>query len=294
MRRHLRLPVLCLIGLAAVPVLAVKDDKPRAVRGQLVVVGGGKPVESIYRRALELAGGPGARVVVVPQASQYVEFSGQKCVDYWKGIGAERVEAVYDLSDATAAAAMLESADLIWFCGGSQTRLMESLTGSGLHEVVRKRYEDGAVVCGTSAGAAVMSRRMILGPAGPRGTPEARYAAVGDGLGLFPDAVIDQHFLKRKRQDRLRRVVLENPALLGVGIDEGTAIVVSGRRFEVVGDSQVVVFDARTLAGVGAVPVVGLPVGTEDRPLDSLTLSPGQRFDLDEGLLAETSGATGN
>jgi cyanophycinase len=121
---------------------------------------------------------------------------------------------------------------------------MKALEGTGVPDVIARRYRDGAVVGGTSAGAAVMSAIMLTGDADLQSiTVGATKTAAG--LGLWPEVIVDQHHLKRQRQSRLISLVLEHPTLVGVGIDERTAAIVSGSRFEVIGESSVLVIDAR-------------------------------------------------
>jgi cyanophycinase len=286
MRPRWGYPATALIGALVLPIAVQKDGMDRPRTGQLVVVGGGVAVPAIFRRALDTAGGPSAYVVVVPHASTDPQDTARRCVEYWSEAGAERVEPLLDLADPSARRALTE-ADLIWFCGGSQTRLMEALRTADLVDLLRERFRAGAVVGGTSAGAAVLSRVMIAGPAGPRGTPEARLARVEEGLGLWPEVVIDQHFLRRNREERLRGVVAENPTLLGVGIDECTAVIVRGRELEVVGESQVVLLDARAAAAAG--PPSGPMDGAGAVAIESIRLEPGSRFDLETGPLAATA-----
>ena len=119
-----------------------------------------------------------------------------------------------------------------------------ALDKAGLVEVIQQRHAAGLVIGGTSAGAAVMSSVMI-----PR-SPESPGLVAGNtpaipGLGLVPELIIDQHFVRRKRMNRLVGVVIDHPGLIGVGIGESTAIIVSGRRFRVMGKNSVVVIDSR-------------------------------------------------
>ena len=123
----------------------------------------------------------------------------------------------------------MESAALIWFPGGDQVKLMKAFEGTGVPEVIARRYRDGAVVGGTSAGAAVMSSIMLTGDADLQSITVGA-TKTAPGLGLWPQAIVDQHHLKRQRQSRLISLVLEHPALVGVGIDERTAAIVSGAR----------------------------------------------------------------
>ncbi|HWE40581.1 MAG TPA: cyanophycinase [Isosphaeraceae bacterium] len=212
-------------------------------KGRLVIIGGGAMNVEMRRQVLDLAGGPKIHVVALPQASNDPK-AGTLLVDRWQAAGAEDITAL-DLADPTKAVETVAKADLIWIRGGSQTRLMTALKGTGVPEAIRRRFQGGGIVAGTSAGAAVMSQMMIAG-VNRRAAPMQPIMA--QGLGLWPDAIVDQHFLKRNREWRLKATVLEHPTLLGVGIDELTAVVVSGREFEVIGPSSVVVLDARKLA----------------------------------------------
>lgn len=239
------------LGLATILVpsrLRAADERsspmpmPTAPKGRLVIIGGGAMDDDLRRRVLDLAGGTKARVVALPQASNDPN-AGPLLVDRWTKAGAEHVTAL-DISDPQKAVETVARADLIWIRGGSQTRLMGALKGTGVPEAIRRRFRDGAIVAGTSAGAAVMSEMMIAGV--DRRPP--MHAIMGQGLGLWPEAIVDQHFDRRQREWRLKATVLEHPELLGVGIAESTAVVVSGREFEVLGPSTVVVLDARKLA----------------------------------------------
>ena len=151
----------------------------------------------------------------------------------------------------------LDSATGVWFCGGDQARLTGVIGGHRLPPRHPCAVPDGAVVGGTSAGAAIMSDSMITGDQTPPGDSTGYYGdeypaiarhriEVLPGLGFLHGAIVDQHFIKRERHNRLLSAVLERPSLLGVGIDESTAIEVSpDGRWHVLGESDVVVYDAR-------------------------------------------------
>jgi cyanophycinase len=239
-------------------------------RGQLVIVGGGELVRSILEKTLEVAGGTSARVLVVPHASEDLE-SGYRMVELWTELGAERVD-VLDLTDTPAALELIKDADLIWLKGGQQERLMAVLQAAGLVDAIRDRFADGATIGGTSAGAAVMSRLMIAG--GPRTAEDQALLRprLGSGLGLWPEAVVDQHFLRRNRLPRLMSVVNDHPGLVGVGIDECAAVLVRGQHFEVMGESRVVVIDARHARKHHGVPTIAM-------------LDPGTVYHLERGIL---------
>lgn len=212
--------------------------------GALVVVGGGGTPDSVVQVLFAHSGGRGARMVVLAQASSRPE-AGEESVAYWKGKGFEHVESL-DLTDAVAARAAIESATLIWFPGGDQSRLLDAIEKADLAGAIRARHEAGAVVGGTSAGAAVLSPWMIVGgDTADLTVVRPGSVAVKEGLALLPGTIIDQHFLKRQRFNRLLSAVLDHPDLIGIGIDEKTAILVRGSHVDVLGDSGVLVIDAR-------------------------------------------------
>lgn len=213
--------------------------------GAIVAVGGGGTTARIVARTLELAGGRAAIVVVLPQASA-LDGAGDSSVKMWLDAGAQSVRKV-DLTDPRAREA-LESATLIWISGGDQNRFMKAIAGTGLDDVIRSRHRAGAVVGGTSAGAAVLSQRMITGDADLQSLT-AGSTRLAKGLGVWTAGIFDQHFLRRQRTNRLLSAVLDHPELIGVGIDEATAAILHRGRLEVVGRSAVVVLDPRGRGG---------------------------------------------
>lgn len=251
MLRFLRLVVI-LLSLGT----AVHAQSP----GAIVAVGGGGTTDRIVARTLELAGGSKAVVVVLPQSSALAD-AGDSSVKMWREAGAKSAKKV-DFRDP-AARTDLEAATLIWMPGGDQNRFMKAIEGTGLDDVIRARNRAGVVVGGTSAGAAVLSARMITGDADLQSLGSGK-TILAKGLGLWSGALVDQHFLKRQRTNRLLSAVLENPGLIGVGIDEATAAIFHGDRIEVIGRSAVIIFDARE-ARVEATPPGGIVAGKNIR-----------------------------
>jgi cyanophycinase len=225
--------------------LAISAPAQPAPKGRLVIVGGGGVPDLVLKRALELAGGSAAPIVVFPQASELAD-TGDVAAEMWKNAGATNVRWM-PLTDPAAARQAVESAAFIWFPGGDQAKLMKAFEGTGVPDVIARRYRDGAVVGGTSAGAAAMSAIMLTGDADLQSI-RVGATKTAPGLGLWPEAIVDQHHLKRQRQSRLISLVLEHPQLVGVGIDERTAVIVSASRFDVIGESSVLVIDARHAA----------------------------------------------
>jgi cyanophycinase len=261
--------------------------------GSLVIVGGGPIPDAINQRFFELAGGRGkARIVVFPMASAAGAQSGaEKAASFARMGAASAVSMQLTRQDAAAdsVARILGQATGIWFPGGDQNRLTAAILGTAVVDSIRSRYRHGAVVGGTSAGAAVMSDPMIGGderrPGGARPdttqnwiTIERDDVVLVPGFGLLPNVAVDQHFLRRRRHNRLISVVLEHPAVIGVGIDESTALVVSpSDRWEVIGASQAVIYDARRSTQTGA----RATLGAADIQLH--VLPPGSRFDPTTG-----------
>lgn len=210
-------------------------------RGRLELHGGGS-IDPGYRpRLLAEAGGPAARLVLVPHASAVPE-NWQVSMDRWRSVGAHHAENL-DLTNLERAVAQIEEADLVWLGSGDQVRLVNALAASPLREALRRRYREGLHVAGISAGVAALSAVMITGEEAD-GVTGATHVA--PGLGLWQEVILDQHVLARERLGRLERAVRDHPGLIGVGIDEDTSVTVErGRLLTVRGDSVAVVVRVR-------------------------------------------------
>jgi cyanophycinase len=265
---------------------------PPRPKGSLVIVGGGSRDEAMMRRFIELAGGPGrARIAVLPMASEEPEASGAEVVAELDSLGADAFVYLVTHAQADSAAIVqrLDSATGIWFGGGDQQHLTAAIGGTATLRAVQARYQTGAVVGGTSAGAAIMSDSMITGDQTPPGDTTGYYGdeypavarrriEVLPGLGFLHGAIVDQHFLRRERHNRLLSAVLERPSLIGVGIDESTAIEVSPNgHWHVLGESDVVVYDARR----SRLAPASSPLGATDIRVH--LLPPGSEYDPASG-----------
>jgi cyanophycinase len=144
-------------------------------------------------------------------------------------------------------ARMIRAADGIFLGGGDQVHLMATIGGSAMARAIRDAHAAGTPVCGTSAGAAALTETILAnGEPDERGEHQEMY--MGPGLGLLGfHTMIDTHFAERRRLHRLFMAVARNPELLGLGIDEDTALVVRGCRAEVVGSGGVTFVDGRTI-----------------------------------------------
>jgi cyanophycinase len=229
---------------------SVETDQPVVVAkslvmgsGKLVICGGGVLPIQLRNRFIELAGGPTARVVVITTASAYADTDKMETkLGFWREQKLGNLTILHTRSRQTADepefASPLRDATGVWFVGGNQNWLTETYLGTLTEREIRGVLARSGVVGGTSAGAAIMSPVMIR-----RDRPEIE---TGPGFGFLPGTVVDQHFLKRHRQGRLLKVLGSHPELVGLGIDEGTGVVVEGNRLSVVGDSQVVVCSPAT------------------------------------------------
>lgn len=209
-----------------------------ASEGSLVICGGGDVPPAARRKFMELAGGEEAKLVIIPGGEED-ESSFASYFDVWKEyepltfhmLNAKSRDQAND-PDFTS---ILDEATGVWLGGGQQdwliNRYANTLVESKLHELLKRK----GVIGGTSAGAAVMSAVMVAG--GGRKNP-----TVGKGFGFMPGVVVDQHFLKRNRFLRLRSVLDVHTGLIGLGVDEQTAMVysIATDRLEILGDSYVV------------------------------------------------------
>lgn len=223
-------------------------------RGPLMAIGGSEDkagARRILRHFYTLAGGDAARLVVVPTASEDRQAAGQAHMDIFQSFGAASVQIlpVFQRQDAIDPAHLipLQEATGIFLVGGNQLRFSALLGGTPLAQAIRRANANGVLVGGTSAGAAVLCEHMIaFGQQGS--TPIQRMINFAPGLGLTNRLIIDQHFSQRLRTGRLMAAAAYNPFLLGVGIDEDTAIVIeAGNRLRVIGQHSVVIVDCNSL-----------------------------------------------
>lgn len=235
------------------------DKAADVVHGKLVICGGGALPAQLRNRFIELAGGPAARIVIITTASVYADTDKMEAkLAFWREQAFASLSVLHTRSRRTANEAgfaqPLRDATGVWFVGGNQNWLTDTYLGTLTEQEIRGVLTRAGVVGGTSAGAAIMSPIMIR-----RDRPQLE---TGPGFGFLPGTVVDQHFLKRNRQGRLLKVLDSHPNLMGLGIDEGTGVVVEGNRISVVGDSQVIVCCSSS-ASEGTERVQSLAAGAE-------------------------------
>lgn len=222
------------------------DFRQRFKGGALIISGGGQLPPEIRQRFVELAGGASARIVVIPAyAADEKQQAGLR--DVWRPFGVTDVRVLQadsrEQSDRPDFSGPIKMATGVWLSGGQQEWLAARYVNSRVELELQQLVKRGGVIGGSSAGAAVMSQVMI-----EQGLDTA---TLGTGLDLLPNAIIDQHFLKRSRLNRLLRVLDQQPTLIGFGIDEGTALVVqvAKGRLGVLGNSYVMVCVPQTEQG---------------------------------------------
>lgn len=203
--------------------------------------------KTILQHFVDLAGGADSRIAVLATASSLGDLIVDEYRSLFTGLGAGEVRALRPMSRSEAnedsAAIILEGVTGVFLTGGNQSRLTSVVAGTSIGSKLLEVNRSGAVVGGTSAGASAISTHMVaFGASGD--VPKQRMSQLSAGLGLLPNVIIDQHFSKRNRIGRLLSLVAHSPTLLGIGLDEDTAVVVGyDDILEVVGRGVAVIVD---------------------------------------------------
>ncbi|MCX7609995.1 MAG: cyanophycinase [Ignavibacterium sp.] len=228
-------------------------------KGHLVIIGGVHTTET-SKKFVELAGGNNAKIIIIPNAGSNPIKNSELHKKEFEELGAKADYLLFtrETADADSNIKKMNWANAVYFLGGDQSDLTRDMLGTKLLQKVYDIYNNGGVVGGSSAGAAVMSEVMITGNELLNKDSTSAFISIqkgnietAKGFGFIKNAIIDQHFLKRKRHNRLISLMCEYPYLLGIAIDESTAIVVyPDDTFQVIGDNQVVVYDPTTSKNV--------------------------------------------
>jgi cyanophycinase len=239
--------------------------------GHLLIAGGDALGRAIPQKFVELAGGTNARLVIIPTASENWRIYNGDELRFQK-LGVTNITYLHTQNRKTANTKSfnrpLQTATGVWFSGGRQWRLADAYLGTSVQTNIQTVLDRGGIVGGDSAGATFIGSYLV------RGDTQSNVKMMGDhevGLGLLKNAGIDQHLLRRNRQFDMVEVIEAKPHLLGIGIDESTAILVTGDRLEVVGASYVAIYDHETMKAT-------------KQPF--FLLAPGQAFDLAKRELA--------
>lgn len=275
-------------------IVSVDSVGSQKSKGNLVIIGGGKRPDYITNKMIELAGGYDAKFAVIPMASSVPMESALDQKEDLERLGVKNIEII--LCDSLSANSVsvlnkIKGVNAVYFTGGDQALLTKALLGTKLLKEIKNIYNNGGVIGGTSAGAAVMSKIMITGDEllssdSTRSFIEIRKGNIKttEGFGFVTSAVLDQHFIRRKRHNRLITIILENPELLGIGIDESTSILVkSDNTFEVLGEREVIVYDASESKDID-VNLLGLLSASN---MKMHILISGDKFDLKNKRIIE-------
>lgn len=234
--------------------MSPSPHRQEQARGYVIPIGGAEERTGsmrVLRRFAKLCGGRNAQIVIIPTASSLPD-AGERYIEIFTKIGVSRAISlpISERSDAEREEYIeqFNGATGIFMTGGNQLRLSTILGGTLMAQKIRRLNAAGVHVAGTSAGAAIMPEHMIAG--GSMGlSPQADGVNLAPGLGLTNAVIIDQHFSQRDRLGRLLTAVSYNPFLLGVGIDEDTAIFIPPDRvFEVEGSGSVTIIDPEHLS----------------------------------------------
>jgi cyanophycinase len=215
--------------------------------GNLFLVGGGFRPKTLMKHFVDLANG--GTIIVLPLASERAGFAGAEEAKLLRNVGAKDVRIIHidDRRDSYRKSYidMIRNSGGVWFTGGDQVKIVKKLLDTPLLDAIIEMRQRGGVVGGTSAGTACQSDIVITGKVNDYGVVSAGNVETTRGLGLIKDVILDQHFVRRNRSNRLLSVVLENPNFVGIGIDESTAIWVKpDGTIMVLGSSVVMMFDA--------------------------------------------------
>lgn len=257
-------------------------DSPRGV---LMVIGGAEDKlgkRTVLTRFARLAGGSTGSIAVISTASALGDTVTEVYRAIFERLGVADVRGLRPQTraeaDDPACAAMLDDVTGVFMTGGNQNKLSSIVAGTRLGDAIKGAYDAGAVVGGTSAGASVVTTHMVANGA-EGATPKERMVQLAAGLGLIDGVIFDQHFTQRNRYGRLLALVAHSPSLLGVGVDEDTALVVTeGRYTEVVGKGAVTIFDGSRMTTGAYAAKRTQPLLVSNVVLHSLPA--GARFDL--------------
>jgi len=243
---------LLLIILYFTSLLSCTESKTQP-EGSLYIIGGGKRPPEMVKEMMTLSGADkDGTIVILPMASAEPDTSAYYASSQFMEQGAEKIEVLkLDNNDLTMQErSALLNASLVYIPGGSQARFMDTLENTDIAATLMTAYRGGAMIAGTSAGAAVQSELMITGDqhfhseyTGYFRSIEANNIVTIPGLGFLKNTLIDQHFIKRQRLNRLISACIDHPDFMGIGIDESTAIHVKDGIARVSGLSQVIVLE---------------------------------------------------
>ncbi|MCE9560705.1 MAG: cyanophycinase [Planctomycetes bacterium] len=260
---------------AKVPFPPAKPPEAVVPKGTLMIIGGGGSTPEMWERFIKASGGPDALIVVIPTALEdpLPATVGEESI--LKKFGAKNIKSLHTRDPKEANdpkfSEILTKAGGVWFGGGRQWRFVDAYGGTKTEERIHEVLARGGAIGGSSAGASIQSEYM------PRGHPLGNTVMAAEGyekgFGFLPGCAVDQHFFARKRTGDMTGLMKKYPQYLGIGLDEATAIVVTGSTAEVIGKSKVAFYDT-----------------TKKREADEADydeLKPGDKYDLKKRVKIE-------
>jgi cyanophycinase len=222
-------------------------------KSTFIAIGGGElaDADSIVDRLVEaLKDRPNGRILVLTVATNEPEAAAEKYNSLFRSRGVKHVDTL-DISErkhalSKRAISKVERADALFFTGGDQLNITTLLGGSPLGDAITKKTLDGVIVAGTSAGAAMMSKWMIISGDSDK-APNVGGVEIAPGMDLFDSMIIDTHFSQRGRHGRLLAAIAHFPQAIGVGLDERTAVFIKGNKLRIVGDGVVTIMDGSSV-----------------------------------------------
>lgn len=233
--------------------IEIKESLKTAKKGTIIIIGGGTTPKYVRKKIIEASGGKEAKILIVPFAdSEPEEIAKESKIEFDKfplkkvtylKLNKNKVDFPENLKKA-------EEATGVFFLGGDQNTLVKILKGTKVLEKIKDvYYKKGGVISGTSAGTAVISKIMITGK--EKTDKEDNFKVIkkdnvitSEGFGFMDNVIIDQHFIKRKRHNRLMTLSLEHKNLPCIGIDEETAVIIKDDKLEVSGENSVIIYDS--------------------------------------------------
>jgi cyanophycinase len=229
------------------------NQPSQSTHGQLVIIGGAEDKKNdckVLREFIRQSGGRQAHILVMTVATDLPGEVGSDYLDVFERLGVEEVKILdtkdREDADRSEGLELLQWATGVYFTGGDQARITACLKDTEFDRLIHERYNQGLVIGGTSAGAAMMPEMMIVKGDGET-NPRVEVVEMDQGMGFLPGVVLDQHFSQRGRIGRLLSALAQQPVVLGLGIDENTAIVVNGDVFEVIGEGAVTIVDVANI-----------------------------------------------
>jgi cyanophycinase len=256
---------------------------------KLIAVGGGEMADSkdaLHEILTYLEGKRDARLTVMTVATNESDGASAKYNNLFRGKGVKHVDVVdveqRDDSFNQTALKKIENADAIFFTGGDQLNITSLLGGTPLHNLIHERFKDGVLIAGTSAGASMMSSSMIISGESDV-PPKVSGVEIAPGMNMIDGTIIDSHFSQRGRHGRLLTAIAHYPQVLGLGIDERTALVFQNGGFKVIGEGVVTIFDGSRMR------YSDLPYRRQDETIgmfgvDIHVLPAGYKYDMKKRL----------